>query len=178
MLRHAPFLACIPRLPTPTIYNILTKMDRPPKRLKKEPDTSALDASRTSPLPSLARSITPPPSRSQQPLAPAQIKPKSTNNPNSIPSPFQLTHIQAQSGSQSGNNVDTVRLGDILGDPMIRECWQFNYMIDVDFLMRQFDEDVRDLVQVKVVHGSWKREDGNRIAIEVFPTNCVLTCLN
>lgn len=57
---------------------------------------------------------------------------------------------------------------------MIRECWQFNYMIDVDFLMRQFDEDVRDLVQVKVVHGSWKREDGNRIAIEVFPTNSVL----
>jgi len=28
-----------------------------------------------------------------------------------------------------------VGLRDILGDPMIRECWQFNYLFDVDFLM-------------------------------------------
>ena len=51
---------------------------------------------------------------------------------------------------------------------MIRECWQFNYCIDVDYLMSQFDEDVRGLVQVKVVHGSWKREAPNRIRIDVF----------
>lgn len=63
--------------------------------------------------------------------------------------------------------MDTVRLRDILGDPMIRECWQFNYLIDVDFLMSQFDEDVRSLVSVKVVHGSWKREAPNRIRIDV-----------
>ena len=50
---------------------------------------------------------------------------------------------------------------------MIRECWQFNYLFDVDFLMSQFDEDVRDLVQVKVMHGSWRREDTNRIRVEV-----------
>lgn len=51
---------------------------------------------------------------------------------------------------------------------MIRECWQFNYCIDVDYLMGQFDEDVRGLVQVKVVHGSWKREAPNRIRIDVL----------
>ena len=30
-----------------------------------------------------------------------------------------------------------------------------------------FDPDTRDFVQVKVVHGSWKREDTNGIGIEV-----------
>lgn len=50
---------------------------------------------------------------------------------------------------------------------MIRECWQFNYLFDVDFLMSQFDEDVRDLVSVKVVHGSWKSQSDNKIRIDV-----------
>jgi tyrosyl-DNA phosphodiesterase-1 len=50
---------------------------------------------------------------------------------------------------------------------MVRECWQFNYLFDVEFLMSQFDEDVRGLVQVKVVHGSWRKEDTNRIRVEV-----------
>lgn len=63
--------------------------------------------------------------------------------------------------------MDTVRLRDILGDPMIRECWQFNYLHDVDFLMSQFDEDTRGLVKVRVVHGSWQRENANKIRIEV-----------
>jgi hypothetical protein len=40
-------------------------------------------------------------------------------------------------------------------------------LFDVDFLMSQFDEDVRRLVQVKVVHGSWKKDAPNRIRIEV-----------
>ena len=30
----------------------------------------------------------------------------------------------------------------------------------------QFDEDVRDTIALTVVHGSWRREDSNRIAIE------------
>ena len=30
----------------------------------------------------------------------------------------------------------------------------------------QLDEDVRDTVQVNLVHGSWKREDSNRLRIE------------
>ncbi|KAJ5194218.1 Tyrosyl-DNA phosphodiesterase [Penicillium cf. griseofulvum] len=80
-----------------------------------------------------------------------------------VSSPVQLTHIR---DLPNGNNVDTIQLRHILGDPMIRECWQFNFLFDVDFLMSQFDEDVRGLVQVKVVHGSWRREDSNRIRIE------------
>jgi tyrosyl-DNA phosphodiesterase-1 len=37
----------------------------------------------------------------------------------------------------------------------------------VDFLMSNFDEDVRSLVKVKVVHGSWERESANRVRVEV-----------
>ena len=77
---------------------------------------------------------------------------------------MQLTHIR---DLPAANNVDTVRLSDILGDPMIRECWQFNYLFDVDFLLSNFDEDVRSLVQVKVVHGSWQKEAPNRVRVEV-----------
>lgn len=36
--------------------------------------------------------------------------------------------------------------------------------------MSQFDEDVRSLVQVKVVHGSWERESANRIRVDVRVT--------
>ncbi|KAJ6099975.1 hypothetical protein N7467_001510 [Penicillium canescens] len=85
--------------------------------------------------------------------------------PKVIDSPIQLSHIRDLPTSK-GYNVDTVRLRDILGDPMIRECWQFNYLIDVDFLMSQFDEDTRGLVKVRVVHGSWQRESANKIRIE------------
>jgi tyrosyl-DNA phosphodiesterase-1 len=49
-----------------------------------------------------------------------------------ISSPIQLTRIRDLDGSK---NVDTVGLDDILGNPLIRECWQFNYLFDVDFLM-------------------------------------------
>ncbi|KAJ5150043.1 hypothetical protein N7448_001621 [Penicillium atrosanguineum] len=77
-----------------------------------------------------------------------------------------ILHVQSSRMTSKGYNVDTVKLRDILGDPMIRECWNFNYLFDVDFVMNQFDEDVRSLVQVKVVHGSWEREAANRIRVE------------
>ena len=50
----------------------------------------------------------------------------------SIPSPIQLSTVN---GLTDSANIDTVSLGDILGDPLIRECWLFNYLIDVDFIM-------------------------------------------
>lgn len=50
---------------------------------------------------------------------------------------------------------------------MIKECWQFNYLFDVDYIMGQFDRDVKDLIQLKIIHGSWKKEAPNRIAIDV-----------
>jgi hypothetical protein len=38
----------------------------------------------------------------------------------------------------------------------------------------QFDEDVRSIVQLKVVHGSWKREDANKVRIDVSSANLQL----
>lgn len=86
---------------------------------------------------------------------------KATEKPvEHIASPFQLTKIRDLAAHQ---NVDAVELKDVLGDPLIKECWNFNFLFDLDFVMQQFDEDVRDLVKVKVVHGFWKRDDERRI---------------
>ncbi|KAJ5604658.1 hypothetical protein N7510_009812 [Penicillium lagena] len=155
-------------------------MERPTKRARVSPDSAREDAQSNTYLASMHRSITPPPrTRSGQSMPsisthhqqdgqteelPTRDLP-TPHHPHQIPSPVQLTHIR-DFPSQKGYNADTIRLRDILGDPMIRECWQFNYLFDVDFLMSQFDEDVRDLVQVKVVHGSWEKEAPNRIRIE------------
>ena len=79
------------------------------------------------------------------------------------PSPVQLISIK---DLPSSCNDDTISLKDILGEPLIQECWIFNYLFDIDFVMNQFDEDTRDLVKIKIVHGSWKKEDGNRKRIE------------
>lgn len=80
-----------------------------------------------------------------------------------VPSPVQLTAIKDLHASL---NIDTISLKDILGDPLIKECWLFNYLFDVDFVMSHFDEDTRDLVLVKIVHGSWKKDAPNKIRIE------------
>ena len=47
-------------------------------------------------------------------------------------SPVQLNFIEELPAS---SNVDCISLGSILGDPMIRECWLFNYLFDLDFVM-------------------------------------------
>lgn len=87
-------------------------------------------------------------------------------SPRVVSSPFELTHIQGFP-DKGGLNEGTVKLRDILGDPLIKECWQFNYCFDVDFVMAHFDPDVRSLVKVKIVHGSWEKESANRINIDV-----------
>ncbi|PGH03949.1 tyrosyl-DNA phosphodiesterase 1 [Blastomyces parvus] len=152
----------------------MTDKGRPSKRFKSSHETPQEEGCNTplkdvSTLASLNRAITPPLRRkpSGQPNTSSSYirQEKAPSAPNKIPSPIQLTHIRDFSAS-SGNNADVVRLRDILGDPLIKECWQFNYMFDVDFLMSQFDEDVRDLVNVKIIHGSWKRESPNRIRID------------
>lgn len=81
-----------------------------------------------------------------------------------VKSSFQLTTIRDLPAS---SNVDAVSLIDILGDPLISECWEFNYLHNLDFLMEQFDEDVRNLVRVNVIHGFWKREDQSRLNLAV-----------
>lgn len=57
---------------------------------------------------------------------------KSTDERYYVPSPIQMTRIRDLAPHQ---NIDTVGLGDILGDPMIKECWNFNYLFDLDFVM-------------------------------------------
>lgn len=110
---------------------------------------------------SLIRSISPPKRQS----APQSRK--------LLPSPFRLTTIR---DLPPESNVEAVSLGDLLGDPLISECWEFNYLHDVDFLMSHFDEDTRSLVKVHIVHGFWKREDPNRLALGVSALS-IFPCL-
>lgn len=49
-----------------------------------------------------------------------------------IPSPGKLNFVEELPAS---SNVDCISLGSILGDPMIKECWLFNYLFDIDFVM-------------------------------------------
>lgn len=44
---------------------------------------------------------------------------------------------------------------------------------DTDEVYRkQFDSDVRDLVKVKIIHGFWRNDDKNRIALLVWTVAC------
>ncbi|KAK4178177.1 putative tyrosyl-DNA phosphodiesterase [Triangularia setosa] len=110
---------------------------------------------------SLTHPISPPLKKRRLPASTA--KAKSPLTVESIGSPFQLTKIK---DLPDGLNKGTYTLKDVLGDPLISECWEFNYLHDIDFLMSAFDEDVRSLVKVHVVHGFWKREDPNRLALQ------------
>lgn len=80
-----------------------------------------------------------------------------------IASPFRLTSIRDLPDS---DNLGTISLSDLIGDPLIAELWEFNYLHDLDFLMEHLDEDTRGLTEVHVVHGFWKREDPNRLMLQ------------
>ncbi|KAK0701842.1 tyrosyl-DNA phosphodiesterase I [Lasiosphaeria miniovina] len=94
---------------------------------------------------------------------PGEDKPCPPPDKRRFDSPFHLTRIRDLPPEL---NVDTIGLNDILGDPLISECWEFNYLHDIDFLMRAFDQDVRHLVNIHVVHGFWKKDDSNRIELQ------------
>ncbi|ORY09494.1 tyrosyl-DNA phosphodiesterase I [Clohesyomyces aquaticus] len=128
-----------------------------------------LDRPISPPLSRRVRSATPTPSVSRArhgaatpPVGTAVTKDNS-NLLTCITSPIQLTKIADLAPAQ---NVDTIGLDDILGHPMIKECWNFNFLFDLDFVMKHFDPDVRALVKVKIVHGFWKREDETRISLQ------------
>ncbi|WDK17410.1 tyrosyl-DNA phosphodiesterase [Colletotrichum graminicola] len=123
-------------------------MERAPKRPRLAQDVEGFETASKPDIPlSLGRAISPPSRRNRR-----------------IRSPFQLTRIR---DLPEAANRDTVALKDILGDPLIAECWEFNFLHDIHFLMSHFDADARDLVKVHVVHGFWKREDPNRLALQV-----------
>ncbi len=140
-------------------------MDRLLKRRRTGAD--AEDESDRSATPtSLSHSISPPRKKIRPQAGPAALpaKPEVPAGTQTFRSPFRLTEIR---DLPSESNIDTVTLKSILGDPLIAECWEFNYLHDVDFLVGALDEDVRHSVQVHVVHGFWKREDPSRRALEV-----------
>ncbi|KAK1965697.1 tyrosyl-DNA phosphodiesterase [Colletotrichum sublineola] len=138
-------------------------MERSPKRprLVQDVEYSKTASNPDGPL-SLSRPISPPNKKNRQ--------------CEHIRSPFQLTRIR---DLPEAANRDTVALKDILGDPLIAECWEFNFLHDINFLMSHFDVDTRDLVKVHVVHGFWKRDDPNRLVLqkeaEAYP-NVELHC--
>ncbi|MCJ1353208.1 MAG: hypothetical protein MMC33_003193 [Icmadophila ericetorum] len=111
----------------------------------------------------LKQPISPPPSKKR--LGKENISLSSAHGISAtiVPSPLQLSHVE---GLSSSNNVNTLRLKDLIGDPLVKECWVFNFLFDIDFLMGNFDEDRRDDVKVKIVHGSWKKEDPNKLHID------------
>ncbi|GAP82857.1 putative tyrosyl-DNA phosphodiesterase [Rosellinia necatrix] len=80
-----------------------------------------------------------------------------------IVSPFRLTTVR---DLPDEDNVGAVSLNDLIGDPLIAELWDFNYLHDLDFLIEHLDEDTRALTQIHVVHGFWKREDPNRLSLQ------------
>lgn len=120
-------------------------MDRPSKRQRTDGDEQASTPD------SLSRAISPPRKHQRRE---ARI----------LRSPWQLTWIR---DLPEELNQDAVSLKDLLGDPLIRECWEFNYLHDIPFLMDAFDPDTRHLVKVHVVHGFWKQEDPHRLMLSV-----------
>lgn len=126
-------------------------MAEPPAKRRR---LSEAGASRRPGPASLSCSISPPGRRSAAPVAQRKI----------FPSPFRLTVIR---DLPPASNIGAVSLQDLLGDPLIAECWDFNYLHDIDWLMTHFDQDTRSLVKVHIVHGFWKKEDPSRIMLHV-----------
>lgn len=96
---------------------------------------------------------------------------KRARKASAINSPWQLTWIR---DLPKGQNQDAVTLKDLLGDPLISECWEFNFLHDINFLMDAFDVDTKHMVKVHVVHGFWKKEDENRLRLVVRIYSLVL----
>lgn len=90
-----------------------------------------------------------------------------------IKSPFQLTQIR---DLPDDSNVDAVSIKDLLGDPLISECWNFNYLHNLDFLMESFDPDVKNMVKVHVVHGFWRNEDSSKAHLKVLSLSSFSEC--
>lgn len=100
------------------ITSLSRSISPPARRIPRAPDV--VETSRLSGLPSVDQD---------------QSMPNKSSNSsilNMVSSPVHLSRVQELAAS---NNIDTVSLEDILGDPLIKECWAFNYLFDVDFLM-------------------------------------------
>lgn len=129
-------------------------------------------------LASLSRPISPPPTKRAKgerdarqtgnseaishPQQPAGLE--SAVASRTISSPFRLSWIR---DVEPADNVGALTIHDILGDPLIAECWNFNYLHDVDLIMDALDADVRRMVRMNIVHGFWKSSEPRRQHLEV-----------
>lgn len=146
--------------------------EEPPRKRARVEALVDIQTNNHSPLTSLATPITPPQLKARlqteaegsSSRAPAQEF-QASPSPATVRSPFQLTFIQDLPATL---NADTVTLKGLLSSPLIAECWEFNYLHDLDFLMEAFDSDIRELVNVHVVHGFWKQEDGAGLKVWLF----------
>ncbi|KIX93526.1 uncharacterized protein Z520_10704 [Fonsecaea multimorphosa CBS 102226] len=156
--KRAAFLSSISRsISPPGISRSGTTTPQPQNEMKGAVKREA--TSRSPPSPN--HSPKPVHEGSDVPFTDSKSKPASATK--LLPSPFRLTTIRDLPPSK---NVDSVSLYDILGNPLIKEAWIFNYCFDVDWLMTHFDSDIRSSVKVKILHGSWKNDSLNKIGID------------
>ncbi|CAK7219014.1 hypothetical protein SCUCBS95973_003677 [Sporothrix curviconia] len=134
------------------LKSMATPVSPPRKRRREEADASRQELATATPA---NVESTPHSSCTSLPAPPSQP---------SLRSPFQLTAIHDLPASA---NVDAVTIRDVFGDPRVTECWEFNFLHDVDFLMSAFHEEARHRgLAVHIVHGFWKREDPRREHLE------------
>ncbi|KAI1807209.1 phospholipase D/nuclease [Daldinia bambusicola] len=112
---------------------------------------------------SLSHPISPPRKKRSRERNPTESQIRLTSERTLIQSPVRLTTVKDLSEE---SNTGAISLHDILGDPLIAECWEFNFLHDVDFLMSHFNEDTRSHVKVNIVHGFWKKNDTSRLLLE------------
>lgn len=144
-----------------------TTMDPPRKRVKVtfSDDKQTAPAAQAPKLDSLSRQITPPrrnkhsshfalekaselpvetkldvplmTSSQSGAIAPESIRvAPSANSVKTLPSPVQLMRIR---DLQASENIDAVSLHDILGDPLIKEVWIFNFCVSFATLIHGHD---------------------------------------
>ncbi|KAF1813329.1 putative tyrosyl-DNA phosphodiesterase [Eremomyces bilateralis CBS 781.70] len=132
------------------------------------PDSSQSSVNQTRlSLASLHRVISPPRQSRGQGKRQESREPGSQTDKRQIPldqdhlqaSPIHLTKIRDLPDQK---NINAVSLKDIICDPLIKECWTFNYLTDIKFVVSNLDPDVRGSLALKIIHGFWKRDDERR----------------
>ncbi|KAK0744142.1 tyrosyl-DNA phosphodiesterase-domain-containing protein [Schizothecium vesticola] len=134
----------------------LTHPISPPSKKRRLPDQPASDdKGKAKAVPDEAHHEAPAKTQHEAPSSPPKA-------PEKRRSPFQLTRIRDLPPEL---NKDTVTLPDLIGDPLLSECWEFNYLHSIPFLLSALDPDVRPLVKIHIIHGFWKRDDPRRLAL-------------
>ncbi len=107
---------------TPLVFDSMKRSISPPTLKRRQPVQAPSDQNNH--LAVIDSSFSPSSSLSKECVPSSTVK--------MISSPVQLSTVKELPAS---SNIDTLSLKDILGDPLIKECWLFNYLFDVDFVM-------------------------------------------